>query len=168
MTYTHCPHKVPSLDDDRGWYCSRSGKCFWPKCDRADPLGGASHGSGNASQKLSYGSHLVSDSSDSHIENSESSDPNPSDQPKFSYGSRPAKVWQTVGPYKNKGREYFRYQWGIGGQVRETIHIPGGSRSNPVAVKRAREVWIGIHKRGWSVEQTKEFISPWRGHRARL
>jgi len=168
MTYTTCPHQVPSLDDRKGWYCSRPGKCFYPKCCPKAPMEGTPQSEDDRNSDSFDSAHSVRVLSDSHIKNHESSDPKPSERPKLSYGSRPARVWQTVGPYKNKGREYFRYQWGIGHEVKETIHIPGGARSNPVALKRAREVWIGIHKRGWSVEQTKSFISPWRGHRARL
>lgn len=168
MTYTHCPHKVPSLDADRGWYCSRSRGCFWPKCDPSDRAAIASHDGSEThsdSSDSSYGERVWDNS---HIENRQSSDPNPSDQRKFSDSSYGERIWQLVAPYKSKGREYFRYQWGIGHDVKETIHIPGGARSNPVAVKRARQVWVGIHKQNWSVEQTKAFISPWRGHRARL
>lgn len=168
MTYTHCPHQVPSLDADRGWYCSRSGKCFWPKCDRSDPTGGASHDEKKTDTESFDSAHSDSVSRDSHIERSESNGGKPANSAESFDSAHSARVWQFVGPYKSGGREYFRYQWGIGHEVRETIHIPGGARSNPVARQRARQVWVGIHKQGWTVEQTKAFISPWRGHKARL
>ena len=168
MSIGTCPHQVPSVDHRRGWYCRREKGCFYPKCLRTD-VGGTPSGTGkNASQKCSDSPLNSGTSGDFTPSKGEFTGSNIVNPAKLSDSPHCERVWQWVGPYESKGREYFRYQWGIGRKVKETIHIPGGSRFNPVALKRARQVWVGINKQGWTVQQTKDFISPWRSLRAKL
>ncbi len=168
MTGATCPHELPVWEWRTGHFCRLGSDCRFPDCKGSVTFPMPSKPAEKLPENRSDSPLNSGAAGDFHSKKEGFSYSNWVTNPDFSDSSRPVRVWQTVIPYESKGREYFRYQWGIGGELKETIHIPGGSRSNPVALKRARQVWVGINKQGWTVQQTKDFISPWRSLRAKL
>lgn len=168
MTYSKCPYELPIAHWVSGRFCKLGDRCSWPNCTRTDP-----DSTSRAKGAIAFRQSFDSSHSEQVSANStpikgaffESQDKNIK---KLSDSSHSAKVWQRTSIYESKGQQYYRYQWGRGSRVMETIHIPGGNVCSQLATNRAFAVYKAVYWEGKTVDQVKDIISPWRGHRAKL
>lgn len=149
MINPDCPHVVPSLDHPAGEYCP---KCNGGPCQRArkNPPEIVSDSHSNQGFEA-FDRAIHAKHSDSH-----------SDSLKRRGSSN---FWQECGPYRSKGRTYYRYRWGKGRKIEGVKHIPGGAMTSDLVRNRAYRVYQAVEVEKKPHGEVLELIKSWGRNR---
>jgi hypothetical protein len=69
--------------------------------------------------------------------------------------------WQEAGPYRSKGRTYYRYRWGKGSKIEGSKHIPGGCMISDLVRNRAFSVYRAVYWDKKPHAEVLEMIKGW-------
>jgi len=78
---------------------------------------------------------------------------------------RSSDFWQEAGPYRSKGRVYYRYRWGKGSKIEGTKHIPGGCMLSDLVRNRAFAVYRAVYWDKKPHAEVLELVKGWGRNR---